>query len=168
MTTLPYPGKVSTLRILTNNTNTGLAISPDGAWMAVSNYDNGAVGVYALPSGDHVRHIGGPGSDKGKFSGPQKLAFLPSGVVTHRFTVEMLHTSRDCLLLFLPETFQAAKSLFPHLKNSLCIRPAGNLLVVETYTRRLQEVTLTGEHVRFIGAGGHITDSVRGLAVQVC
>lgn len=35
----------------------------------------------------------------------------------------------------------------------LCFTVAGNILVAEFINQRVQEVTLTGEHVRFIGAG---------------
>ena len=35
----------------------------------------------------------------------------------------------------------------------LCFSAAGNILVAERDNKRVQEVTLTGDHVRFIGFG---------------
>lgn len=35
----------------------------------------------------------------------------------------------------------------------LCFTIAGNILVAEHYSKRMQEVTVTGEHVRFMGVG---------------
>ena len=44
----------------------------------------------------------------------------------------------------------------------VCFSIAGNILVAEQVNQRVQEVTLTGNHVRFIGVGV-IGDEIRGL-----
>ena len=45
----------------------------------------------------------------------------------------------------------------------LCFSVAGNILVAERFNKRVQEVTLTGDHVRFIGVG-LLNDSIWGIA----
>ena len=47
----------------------------------------------------------------------------------------------------------------------VCFSAAGNILVAEHYNKRVQEVTLTGDHVRFIGAGV-IDDKIWGIAAN--
>ena len=47
----------------------------------------------------------------------------------------------------------------------LCYSVAGNILVAEQGNKRVQEVTLTGNHVRFIGAGV-INDFIWGIAAN--
>ena len=47
----------------------------------------------------------------------------------------------------------------------LCFSVAGNILVAERWNKRVQEVTLTGDHVRFIGVGV-IDDDIWGIAAN--
>ena len=47
----------------------------------------------------------------------------------------------------------------------LCFSTAGNILVAEHHNKRVQEVTLTGDHVRFIGVGV-IDDTVWSIAAN--
>ena len=47
----------------------------------------------------------------------------------------------------------------------LCFSVAGNILVAECDNKRVQEVTLTGDHVRFIGVGV-IEDKIWGIAAN--
>ena len=47
----------------------------------------------------------------------------------------------------------------------LCFSVTGNILVAECYHMRVQEVTLTGEHVRRIGVGGS-PDKIEGIAAN--
>ena len=47
----------------------------------------------------------------------------------------------------------------------LCFSVAGNILVAEYSNKRVQEITLTGDHVRFIGEG-MIDDPIWGIAAN--
>ena len=47
----------------------------------------------------------------------------------------------------------------------LCFNVAGNILVAEQDNKRVQEVTLNGDHVRFIGIG-KIGEKIRGIAAN--
>lgn len=46
----------------------------------------------------------------------------------------------------------------------MCFTPSGNLLIAEDTNRRLQEVTITGDHVRYIGTSVYTSD---GFAVAI-
>ena len=52
-----------------------------------------------------------------------------------------------------------------HRPTKLCFSAAGNILVAEQWNKRVQEVTLTGDHVRFIGIGV-IDDPIWGIAAN--
>lgn len=52
-----------------------------------------------------------------------------------------------------------------HAPGKICFSKDGNVLVAEFVNQRVQEVTLTGEHVRFIGVGV-IDGGIIGLAAQ--
>ena len=60
----------------------GLAVAPSDAILVVSEYGNGRLGVYNLPSGELRHYIGGLGDaagEQGRFSEPCKLCFTPNG-----------------------------------------------------------------------------------------
>ena len=61
---------------------------------------------------------------------------------------------------------RAGQFLYP---GRICATPRGTILVCESGNKRLQEITMTGKHVRFIGVG-HLDslfdDSVFGLCLQ--
>jgi WD40 repeat protein len=108
---------IATLRLKDSMGNIGLAITEDGAVMAISNYLTRMITLYSLPGGEVLRVFGGKGSRPGQFCDPRKLCF----------TV-------DC-----------------------------NLLVAEDENKRLQEVTMTGQHVRFVGVDTFV-GAVAGVA----
>ena len=58
--------------------------------------------------------------------------------------------SGDCISKF--GSYGAAAGQFKY-PNRICATPRGTILVCDCGNRRLQEVTITGEHVRFLGAG---------------
>ena len=98
--------------------NSGLAISPDSAHMAVA-HGNHTMSVYSLPGGEHIRTFGSAGAGQGRFVSPAKI----------------------------------------------CFSVTGNILVAEQLNKRVQEVTLAGGHMRFIGAGV-IDDFILGIAAN--
>ena len=53
-----------------------------------------------------------------------------------------------------------------HMPGKLTFSVAGNILVTECYNKRVQEVTLTGDHVRFVGVGV-IDDGIYSIAANV-
>ena len=59
--------------------NTGIAVSPDGAHMAISNSEKHTVSVFSLPIGTHERTIGSRGNGQLQFDGPGKLCFNAAG-----------------------------------------------------------------------------------------
>lgn len=69
---------VRTLEISTKEKNRGLAISPDGTRLVVSNELVHNVRVYALPGGASLKVFGGEGSAPGQFRNPQKMCFAPN------------------------------------------------------------------------------------------
>lgn len=106
-----------TLKVKHDLYNAGLAITPDGTRMVVSNSGTRQVGVYALPGGESVCMFGGKGKAPGLFEDP----------------------------------------------HGLCCPSDASILVAESLNCRVQEVTLTGRHVRFIGVG-QLSDG----ALRVC
>ena len=52
-----------------------------------------------------------------------------------------------------------------NMPGKLCFGVAGNILVADAGNKRVQEVTLTGDHVRFIGVGV-IDDPIWGIAAN--
>ena len=48
----------------------------------------------------------------------------------------------------------------------ICATPTGTIIVCEYGNKRLQEVTITGEHVRFIGEGHFDIERVYGMCMQ--
>lgn len=61
--------------VLRKKGNTGLAISPDGTVMVISNVEVHVVSVYGLPDGVWKAEFGGEGSGPAQFKRPFKLCF---------------------------------------------------------------------------------------------
>ena len=61
-------------------------------------------------------------------------------------------------------SYGAGKRQF-NLPVKLCFSAAGNILVAECDNKRVQEVTLAGDHVRFVGVGV-IDDKIWGIAAN--
>ena len=102
----------------------GIAVSPDGYYMVVSQ-NRAALIVYSLPDGEHIRTIGSVGA------------------VAQTCAVEA-------------KIDRPAK---------LCFSAVGTILVAQVRLRRVQEVTITGEHVRFFG-DGLIPQRIVGIAAN--
>lgn len=69
---------VRTLVLRDDGGNRGLAISPDGSRMVVSNQNTHKIAVYSLPDGAFLAEFGdGRSSEPGKFNAPQKVCFSP-------------------------------------------------------------------------------------------
>lgn len=68
---------IRTLAIHDSSSNKDLAISPNGAVMAISNGFTHKISTYSLPDGARMSDFGGKGSRPGKFNSPQKLCFSP-------------------------------------------------------------------------------------------
>lgn len=73
---------LTTLHIHSSSLNRGIAISPDGTLLVVSNAETNMISVYNLPSrpSDAVvvkAEFGGKGSGPNQFDSPQKLCFSP-------------------------------------------------------------------------------------------
>lgn len=68
---------VSQIRLLDERGCNGLAVSPDGSLMAISNWLTHMISVYSLPDGALVRSFGGRGPELGHFDDPYKLCFNP-------------------------------------------------------------------------------------------
>ena len=69
----------------------------------------------------------------------------------------------SCITTFGSHGAGAGQFSFPY---RVCATPRGTILVSEHGNQRLQEVTLTGEHVRFIGEGRFDDERVFGLCMQ--
>lgn len=83
----------------------GIAVSPNGNLVAISDTSDQIILLYSMPTGDMIRSFGTSGARPGEFDLPQGLCFSSDG---------------------------------------------SNILVAEYGNDRVQEVNLTGEHVRFI------------------
>ena len=106
-----------------------------------------------------------PGSFRDRASG---LAISPDGA--HMVTSHANHTlsvyslpSGEHIRTFGSQGKGRGQFKFPA---KLCISVAGNILVAEKRNKRVQEVTLTGDHVRFIGVGV-IDDGIGAIAANV-
>lgn len=68
---------VRTLTVRESSGNKGLAISPDGTRMVVSNFNTRRIAVYSLPDCVLQAEFGGVGSAPGQFVNPDKICFPP-------------------------------------------------------------------------------------------
>lgn len=68
---------VRTLTIRDNHGNAGLAISPDGTRLVVSNEAEHTIAVYSLPDCVFLTEFGGEGSAPGQFKYPMKICVSP-------------------------------------------------------------------------------------------
>lgn len=66
---------VRTLAILTEEGNSGLAISHDGTILVISNRISHKIGVYSVPDEAFVAELGGKGDAPGRFDSPERLCF---------------------------------------------------------------------------------------------
>lgn len=114
--------------------NVGLACSSDGALLAVSNFETKRVCVLTTDPATVLYTFGGPGDLPGQFNEPCKVSWN---------RVVILLTPVVCSLHGIPTEL---------LCSQLCFAPNGNILVCEDINQRVQEVTISGVHVRFIGA----------------
>lgn len=119
---------VRTLAIRNDTGNRGLAISPDGTRLAVSNYHSHEIAVYSLPDGALLSEFGGQGAAPGRFNYPQKMCFSPADG-GNLFIADAANNR-------LQARFDFARSY-----------------VVFTSACSLQEMTSAGAHVRVIGEG---------------
>ena len=93
---LGHPARSLTIEKQSNLVNFGLALSPDGTQLAVSQSSN-SVSVYSTRDWSHFTY-GESGEGEGQFSGPRKLCFMPgSGHVL------VADQKRKCLHEFAPE-----------------------------------------------------------------
>lgn len=77
-----------TIRTPSSTGNAGLAVSPDGTLLAVSNEDFHSVSILRVCDGSMVSSFGSRGSSVGEFDSPTKLCFLPSRLIgASTFTV---------------------------------------------------------------------------------
>lgn len=66
-----------TLDIRTDESNRGLAISPDGTRLVISVSGTHKINVYSLPDGAFLAEFGGKGAAPGRFDNPEKICFSP-------------------------------------------------------------------------------------------
>lgn len=66
---------VRSLTLRDREGNEGLAVSPDGTRLAVSNWNSSKIILYTLPDGAFLAEFGGEGEEPGLFNNPQKMCF---------------------------------------------------------------------------------------------
>lgn len=67
----------STFAVRKDYHNSGLAVSPDGSAIVVSNEESNTISVFRLPDGAFQNEFGGAGSAPGQFNRPRKICFSP-------------------------------------------------------------------------------------------
>jgi DNA-binding beta-propeller fold protein YncE len=90
------------------------------------------------------------------------LHLIVSNYFCHSITVYSMDTG-GCI-----STFGSLGSGTGQFSNPsrICATPRGTILVCEYGNKRVQEITITGEHVRFIGEGHLDDDRVFGMCMQ--
>lgn len=140
----------------------GLAISPDGAVMAVSNEGTNSILLYRLPDGELQAEVWARGTrnggKEGDFSVPQKMCFSPlNGNLLFVDWVENRVKVRVCTLYHARSGVLGCEILISSMR----------LVVfkITSCSQPVQEMTVVGSPVRTIGKGA-FDDSVLCIAAS--